>query len=166
MQSHHHINTRGVYIRTFDSRQCWQRRIAEYTVPGVAAESPHARELAVKWIQSKLEHVASCGWRTYADIVAATPDEELDLKEIEGLLRTAASAIHTAQNRVRYTMNGFVIAVGAHVKPLLQQAKDAARLIGTVSVDMGDTACVVPLASAYIAKSESAGRVGQKRKAS
>ena len=61
-------------------------------------------------------------------------------------------------------MNAFVIAVGAHVKPLLQHAKQAAKAIGTVSVDMGDTACKVPLASAYIEKIETAGRVGKKRK--
>lgn len=61
-------------------------------------------------------------------------------------------------------MNGFVIAVGAYVKPLLQQAKAAAQQIGEVSVDMGDTACKVPLATAYIAKIEGASRVGQKRK--
>ena len=34
----------------------------------------------------------------------------------------------------------------------------------TVSVDMGDTACKVPLATAYIEKIEAAGKVGRKRK--
>ena len=33
-----------------------------------------------------------------------------------------------------------------------------------VSVDMGDTACQVPLASAYIEKIEAMGRIGKKRK--
>jgi hypothetical protein len=50
------------------------------------------------------------------------------------------------------------------VKPLLPQAKAAAQKIGAVSVDMGDTACQVPLASAYIEKIERAGRIGKKRK--
>ena len=61
-------------------------------------------------------------------------------------------------------MNGFVIAVGTYVKPLLKQAKASARQIGAASVDVGDTACSVPLAIAYIEKIESAGRIGQKRK--
>jgi hypothetical protein len=72
--------------------------------------------------------------------------------------------IHEAPNDVRYTMNGFIIAVGSYVKPLLKQAKRAASAIGAVSVNMGDTACKVPLASAYIEKIEAAGRVGKKRK--
>ena len=138
--------------------------LSEYTVPWVAVESPHARDLALKWMKSKNENIASSGWCTYAGIVTTTSDEDLDLAEIKDLLNIVVKEIDSAQNRVRYTMNGFVIAVGAYVKPLLKQAKQAAHKIGPVSVDMGDTACKVPLASAYIEKIETAGRVGKKRK--
>jgi 3-methyladenine DNA glycosylase AlkD len=137
--------------------------IYEYTVPWVAAESDHARGLAIKWIKSKKEHVAASGWRTYAGIVATRDDNALDLAEIEKLLKAVVKEMDSAQNRVRYTMNGFVIAVGSHVRPLLAQAKAAAKQIGAVSVNMGDTACKVPLATAYIQKIESGGRAGQKR---
>jgi 3-methyladenine DNA glycosylase AlkD len=138
--------------------------LSQYTVPGVAAESHHARELATKWIKSKQELIASSGWNTYAGILATRPDEELDLVEVEQLLNHIADQIDDAPNEVRYTMNSFVIAVGSYVKPLLKQAKRVAKAIGAVSVDMGDTACQVPLASAYIEKIESAGRIGKKRK--
>jgi 3-methyladenine DNA glycosylase AlkD len=137
---------------------------SEYTVPGVATESPHARELARKWIRSKSESIASSGWCTYAGILAATEDDQLDMAEIEDLLDRVVKQIDSAPGRVRYTMNGFVIAVGAYVKPLLREAKAVAKTIGKVSVDMGDTACKVPEALAYIEKIESAGRVGKKRK--
>jgi hypothetical protein len=138
--------------------------IAEYTVPWVTVDNPHARELALQWMKSKKERVACSGWSTYAGLVSIQPDEALDLAEIEGLLDTVVGGISSAQNRVRYTMNGFVITVGSYVKPLLKQAKAAARQIGAVSVNMGETACKVPLATAYIEKIEAAGRVGQKRK--
>jgi 3-methyladenine DNA glycosylase AlkD len=138
--------------------------IAEYTVPWVTVENPHARDLAIPWMKSKQERVACAGWCTYAGLVATQPDEALDLAEIEGLLGTVVEGISSAQNRVRYTMNGFVIAVGSYVKPLLKQAKAAARRIGAVSVDVGDTACKIPLATACIEKVEASGRVGQKRK--
>lgn len=138
--------------------------ISEYTVPWVAVENPDARDLAIQWIKSKKEHVVSSGWCTYAGLVATKADEALDLAEIEDLLKTVVKEIGSAQNRVRYTMNGFVIAVGTYVKPLLKQAKASARQMGAVSVDMGDTACNVPLATAHIEKIEAAGRVGQKRK--
>lgn len=138
--------------------------ISEYTVAWVAVDNPKAREIALQWIKSKKEHIASSGWCTYAGLIATMPDETLNLAEIEGLLRTIVKEIHEAQNRVRATMNGFVISVGTYVKPLLKQAKAAAKEIGEVSVDVGDTACTVPLATAYISKIEAAGRVGKKRK--
>jgi 3-methyladenine DNA glycosylase AlkD len=136
--------------------------IAEYTVPWVTVENPHAHDLAMQWI--KKEHVASSGWSTYSGLVATKPDDALDLAEIESLLGAVVKGIKSAKNRVRYTMNGFVIAVGSYVKPLVTEAKATARQIGVVSVDLGDTACNVPLATAYIKKIEAAGRVGQKRK--
>ncbi|MBU6452806.1 MAG: DNA alkylation repair protein [Cyanobacteria bacterium REEB67] len=138
--------------------------IAEYTVPWVAVENPHCRDLAMKWIKSEKEHVASAGWCTYAGMVATHSDETLDLTEIKGLLDTAVKEINGIQPRVRYAMNGFVIAVGTYVKPLSKQAKAAARQIGSVSVNMGDTACKTPLATASIEKIEAADKVGKKRK--
>ena len=118
----------------------------------------------MKWIKSKKENVASCGWATYSGVVAIRPDEELDLKEIKGLLQQVEREIENAPNRVRYVMNGFVIAVGGSVKPLLKDAKATAKKIGKVEVDMGSTSCKVPLATEYIGKIEKSGRVGKKRK--
>ena len=138
--------------------------LSEYTVPWVAAESQYGRELALKWMDSKQEPIGSSGWNTYASILAMTEDEDLDLDEIRELLDRVVSQIDTAANRVRFTMNGFVIAVGSYVKPLLKDAKRAAKAIGVVSVDVGDTACRVPLATQVIQKAETAGRVGKKRK--
>lgn len=138
--------------------------ISEYTVPGVAAESQHGRDMALKWIKSRKEGIASAGWATYAGLLSVLPDDELDFNEIRGLLDDISKCIHDAPNRVRYTMNGFVIAVGTYVKPLLAHAKKVAEKIGTVSVEMGQTACKVPFAPDYIAKVEKMGRVGKKRK--
>jgi hypothetical protein len=138
--------------------------ISEYTVPWVTVENSAGRALALEWMRSKKEHVASSGWCTYSGMMAITPDEALDLAEIDGLLKRVVSEIGSAQNRVRYTMNNFVVAVGSYVKPLLKEAKSAVRTIGAVSVDVGDTACDVRLALAQIEKIEVAGRVGAKKK--
>jgi 3-methyladenine DNA glycosylase AlkD len=138
--------------------------LSEYTVPWVAAESPHALELAREWLDSPKEAIAAAGWCTYGSIVAIRPDKELDLKEIERLLRRVQDEVHDAPNRVRYTMNAFVIAVGSYVKPLAQKAKAVAKAIGQVEVDMDGTACKTPNALEYIQKVEATGRQGKKRK--
>jgi 3-methyladenine DNA glycosylase AlkD len=138
--------------------------IAEYTVAWVAVENAHGRELALEWMKSKKELVAAAGWCTYSGLVATKADDALDLKELEGLLKTVVAKVHTAPNRVRATMKGLVIAVATYVAPLLKQAKAAAKEMGAVSVDVGDTDCTVRQAAETIAKVEAAGKVGKKRK--
>lgn len=137
--------------------------VGEYTVPWVASESRFGAELARTWIDSKNEDVATSGWSTWSSLVSIKPDAELDLAGLEELLNRVKEQIHTAPNRVRYAMNGFVIAAGSYVPGLTTKAKAAARAIGQVVVDMGGTACKVPDAVTYIEKVEKAGRVGRKR---
>ncbi|MBY0085274.1 DNA alkylation repair protein [Brevibacillus brevis] len=137
---------------------------AEYTVASVAAESHFAMELARDWIESKEEMVATCGWNTYSNYLSITPDEQLDKEEIKRLLMRVKETIHQEQNRVRYTMNQFVISVGAYVRELHQEALEVAAAIGKVHVDVGQTACKVPLATEYIKKIEERGSVGKKKK--
>ena len=141
----------------------WQM-ISEFSVPGVASENDNTCDLADRWIESKKEHIAAAGWATWAAIVAVWPDDELDLAYVEDLLARVLEDIDDAPDRVRYQMNGFVIAVGCYVKPLLAKAKKTAKSLGKVEVNMGDTSCKVPLATEYIKKVETAKRVGKKRK--
>ncbi|MCH6267616.1 DNA alkylation repair protein [Neobacillus citreus] len=138
--------------------------LAEYTVSGVAAESPFALELAREWMKSDEEMIAVAGWSTYSNYLSITPDEMLDLGEIRSLLHQVDSTIHQEKNRVRYVMNGFVISVGAYVTELNEEAKSVAEKIGKVQVDVGRTACKVPLAADYIKKVENLNRIGVKRK--
>jgi 3-methyladenine DNA glycosylase AlkD len=138
--------------------------LAGSTVPWVAAGSPHAREIALEWIDSDAEVIALAGWGTLSNLVALKDDAELDLDELKRLLQRVQKTIHKAPNMVRYQMNGFVIAAGCYVKPLNGLAKQVAEKIGRVTVNMGDTACQVPSAPDYIRKVEQRGAVGKKRK--
>jgi len=138
--------------------------ISEYTVPWVAAGNPHGFTLALKWIDSPVEHIAASGWRTLGDWIAMKPDDEIDLAAIKVLLDRVIKNIHSAQNRVRQTMNGFVIAVGSYIAPLTNDAIATANKIGPVTVDMNGTACKVPDAVEYIQKIEARGALGKKKK--
>jgi 3-methyladenine DNA glycosylase AlkD len=137
--------------------------LREYSVAGVAADSPHGAELARKWIDARSPAVRSIGWSTWSGVVAVRPDEELDLRELERLLARVEREIHGEAERVRYTMNGFVIGIGGAVKPLVKRAVEAAQRIGPVEIDMHGTACQVPDAAAYIAKIAALKRTGKKR---
>jgi 3-methyladenine DNA glycosylase AlkD len=138
--------------------------ICEYTVPWVATGSPHGLELALEWIDSPKEPIAAAGWSTLSCLVAVTDDADLDIALLKKLLARVQKTIHEQPNCVRYSMNGFVIALGSYVQPLSSQAMEAARKIGKVTVNMGDTDCKVPFAPDYIQKVIGRGAVGKKRK--
>jgi len=138
--------------------------ISEYTVAWVAAESDYGWELGMKWIDSPKESIASSGWNTLSGVIAMKPDNELDIALIKKLLQRIVKEIHSAPNRVRYTMNGFVIGVGGYIKELTKEAIDVSKKIGDVYVDMGGTACKVPSAPDYIKKMEARGSIGKKKK--
>ena len=138
--------------------------ISEYTVAWVAAESDYGWELGMKWIDSPKETIASSGWNTLSGVIAMKPDNELDIALIKKLLQRIVKEIHSAPNRVRYTMNGFVIGVGGYIKELTKEAIEVSKKIGDVYVDMGGTACKVPSAPDYIKKMEARGSIGKKKK--
>jgi len=138
--------------------------ILEHTVPWVTVDNPKARALSIQWIQSEKEHIQTAGWRSYCGIIATAPDSNLDLSEIQKLLNIAENEINHATDRVKLAMNAFVVSVGCYVLPLASAAKETAKRIDKIMVDVGDTACKVPYAIAAIEKVESANKLGQKRK--
>ena len=140
------------------------RPLCGSTVAWVAAGSPHGWELALKWIESQKEPVATAGWATLTSLVSITDDADLDLAKLKELLQRVAKTIHQTPNDVRYVMNSFVIALAAYVKPLSDLALKTAEKIGVVSCDMGDNACQVPFAPDYIRKIQARGNIGKKRK--
>lgn len=138
--------------------------ISTTIVAWVAAEGRHGRELALEWIESTDEPTAQAGWTTLSSLVAITDDADLDVAELKGLLERVERTLHQQPNRVRYSMNGFVIAVGTYVRELTETALQTGERIGRVSVDMGNTACKVPYAPEYLQKVQQRGAVGKKRK--
>jgi 3-methyladenine DNA glycosylase AlkD len=134
------------------------------TVSWVAAESLHGWDLALEWIGSKKENVAVTGWATLSSLVGIKDDADLDLAELKRLLLRVQKSLPQEPDRVRYAMNGFVIAIGTYVQPLTDLAMQIAQKLGKVLVDVGDTSCKVPYAPEYIEKARKKGTVGKKRK--
>ena len=134
------------------------------TVPWVAAGSPHAWDIGMKWIDSPKSHIAEAGWCTLSYYVALTHDSNLDLPVLKGLIERVRKTIHKAPDAVRYAMNGFIISVGSYVKSLTQIALETGEKIGVVEADLGNNQCQVPSAPDHIRKVEKQGGIGKKRK--
>ena len=145
-------------------QQAVSNNISEYTVPWVAAGSTYGFELALEWIDSPEPHIAAAGWATLSNLAALKPNNELDIPALKQLLQRVVQNIQSASDRVRYTMNGFIISAGGYVAALTSDAIATAQQIGTVTVDKNGTACKVPSAVEYIAKMENQGQIGKKKK--
>jgi 3-methyladenine DNA glycosylase AlkD len=140
------------------------RPLATSTVPWVAAGSPHGWQIALKWIESENDLIATAGWATLSCLVSIFADDKLDLVKLGELLYSMPGEINSAPDMVRIQMNSFVISVGSYVIPLHEKAISVGHEIGNVSADVGKTACKIPSAVEYIAKVQSRGTVGKKRK--
>lgn len=114
-----------------------------------AATTPHAEALAAKWCADPREFVATTGWDVLAELALNSP---LPDAKFAALLKTIERDIHQSQNHVRYAMNAALIAIGVRNAKLEKLAVAAAKRIGKVEVDHGETGCKTPDAVAYIAK--------------
>lgn len=158
------------HLLSADDLDRWARTatwhsISESIVAAVAAESAHGWMLARKWLGSADPQLESTGWATVSHLLSLLPTEALDLGWLEQLLQRVAASLHQSANRVRYTMNGFVIACGCYVPALTQSALSTAKAVGKVEVLLGKTACKVPDAEAYIRKCIEKSVLGKKKKA-
>ena len=104
------------------------------------------------WKKRKGEYVSAAAWNL---LCAATNNG--DGAAIDDAFAVAAigeieAGIHQAANRTRHSMNQALICLGVLNEGLARQAKAAARRIGKVEVDHGQTSCQTPDAASYIDK--------------
>ena len=140
----------------------WLKEVDNHVQGGafstLVAASPLALKKAEKWRASKRELISCCGWSvtSYLALRDDGTDEKLtaglDKAMFAPLVEIIENQIHTAPNRTRYAMNQTLIAIGVRTDKLRKLALAAAKRIGKVEVDHGDTSCKTPDAAAYIAK--------------
>lgn len=116
----------------------------------MVAQSPHAHRKAEAWKNRKNEWVMTAGWNVMTRL--ALHDEALDDDYCADQITLIAKEIHGRPNRARYSMNNALIALGVRNPKLEKKARAAAKKIGKVEVDHGQTSCKTPDADAYMTK--------------
>lgn len=119
-------------------------------VKNVVSKTAHLQSRMQAWIQSSEEYTAQAGWVALA--ILAMQDTALPDSFFEQHLKTIESGIHSAPNRARYAMNSALIGIGTRNAKLEKLAIAAAKRIGKVEVDHGETDCKTPDAVSYILK--------------
>jgi len=127
-----------------------ENHVTSYQVAGIAARSAAGRKLMKKWMGARGEWPAATGWGVLAQI--ASEPGAVSITDARSYLKTVEKQIHDSKNRVKYSMNTAMIALGAYVPEFEDEAVRIAERIGQVEVDHGLTACQTPLAGPYIRK--------------
>lgn len=137
--------------------------VSEYAVAWNLAEHPDCPEIATEWIHSNDPELQVVGWAGFAAFLGIKKSVDFEVGPVKDLLKKAEKDIHGAENRVRYCMNGFIIAAGGAYPELTEECKAIGDRIGDVKVDLGETACKVPSIRPYIENMENRGRIGKKK---
>jgi hypothetical protein len=101
-------------------------------------------------MKSPREYYRACGYTTLA--VALKNGMDIPDSDCRRYLRTIQRELHSSPNRARYSMNNALIAIGIYKPNLTGEAVKAAKKIGKVEVDQGETDCKTPDAVSYIEK--------------
>lgn len=132
----------------------WKGGLDNYIVTDAFAKfvaaTPLLRRSAEQWTPSKKEWIGRAGWILMAHM--ALHDISVSGKYFEPHLKTIEQRIHASPNRTRDAMNSALIAIALRSPALERKAIAAARRIGKVKVDHGETSCKTPDAEAYILK--------------
>jgi 3-methyladenine DNA glycosylase AlkD len=119
-------------------------QIANYVVTG----GPFAMKKMKQWTKSKDEWTKRTGYMLVA-AMAGHP-QILSEEDLEKILETIEKEIHRSPNYARDGMNWALIKIGYRSPELNKLAQAAAKRIGPVMVDYGDTSCKVPDALTYL----------------
>lgn len=117
----------------------------------LAIDGPHVKPKASEWLASAHPAERTAGWSLLGQL--AMCDESLPDSWFASWLDTIEGTIHGAPNAQRSVMNQAVIAIGCRNTALRSLATAAARKIGVVDIDHGNTSCETPDAASYIEKS-------------
>ena len=117
-------------------------RMCSLYVATLAAEGPHSHNKVREWLSSSNERLRATGWTLLgrlSDLDESFPEDQL-LRGIEEIEKS----IHSAPNEVKKDMNRALITIGGRSSAMRKSVLAAAKRIGEVTVDNGDTACKTP----------------------
>ena len=117
----------------------------------LVAQSPIAEETMWAWMKSPDELTCEMGYGILGARLKNDPGSVSDA-DAEKVLTTIEKEIHRSPNWARYAMNAALIGIGIAKPALRKKAIEAARRIGKVEVDHGETTCKTPDAVPYIEK--------------
>ena len=138
--------------------------ILDTVIPSILVQNKElAFTLLPIWIEHDNPRFRQVAYSLFANILGKYPNEEIDSNMVKHYLQQVRKVIHTEENRVKYSMNGFLISAGVYNEEFTESTITIGEEIGKVHVSMGETSCKVPFAPETIRKVQSMNRIGKKR---
>jgi 3-methyladenine DNA glycosylase AlkD len=126
-------------------------RFTSFYLSELLARTPIAEKTMRAWMKSRDEFEREMGYSICSMRLKNDPESISDADAAK-MLATIESEIQKSPNWARYGMNGALIAIGVFKPALRKKAIGAAKRIGKVEVDHGETHCKTPDAAPYIEK--------------
>lgn len=137
--------------------------ILENVIPNIIIHDVGlTREFIRRYLRSDSPRYRQISYSLYGLLVSYYTN--LDLAKIEKEIKYIETHIQEEENRVKYTMNSFLISIGVYIEEYSEQVLALGRTIGTIKVDMGKTSCKVPSIITYIEKNIERNKIGVKKK--
>ena len=140
----------------FTSREldAMARELGDYVLTdafsSVVSRSGKALKKFEAWKNRRGEFVSAAAWNVLAS--QAMHDDTLTDRWCADQLDLIAREIHDRPNRTRHSMNQALISLGVRNPRLEKKARAAAKKIGKVEVDHGQTSCQTPDAADYMTR--------------
>jgi 3-methyladenine DNA glycosylase AlkD len=126
--------------------------LVDLLVGSIVSKTSFAKKKMEEWTHSEDEWISQGGWHLLSHM--AMNDDTLTDDYLSSYIHQIEEQIHSAKNRTRHSMNGALISIGIRSEELEKKAIAAAKRIGKVVVDHGETSCKTPDAIAYIKKTK------------
>ncbi len=142
----------AVAAKTLDT---WAGQLDSYVISDAfakfAAQTERGRKRMLTWMKARQEWKAAAGWNVLSCCAESSAVDDALITE---RLAHVETHIHDAKNRVRHSMNQALICMALRSEAISKKAIAAARRIGKVEVDHGETSCKTPDAESYIKKTK------------
>ncbi len=114
--------------------------LADYYAEYITVKTKYTDELIKEWTISGNNHIKKAGYALL--YIKAKKDKKADNDFFRPFIPIIENELQDSENWVKESMNYCLMYIGARSKELNQLCLDAAKKIGKVTIDYGETSCM------------------------
>lgn len=121
----------------------WAKEITYYALAdelaNLISQTEFADELASEWKEDNREYIRRIGWYIVAKQIKAK--KYMEDSYYSSCITLGKNILQSSPNRAKEAINNTLIAIGGINEKLRREVEAAAKIIGPVEIDHGETSC-------------------------